>query len=264
VRPTTAACVPSRAAAASTPYCRPHAPWPPARSAAAARAPRRGRRPHAPLPPSGRRRVGPGSRRPPLCSAAPIQALAGAAGRAAAPRPRPAPEPQTLRRPSGTALNQRGTRRPRRVTARACRRTELFSVPRQRSGRGHPAGPPPPPQPLPGRPRLVPNALPHAHGSDAEGGAEGSGGAVGLAGKFGIGGSHPLRVRLGGRALQVAELRGARAAAGRAGGRGACGRLRGAQAVAGRVGHGVRGGARERRPLSARAAMGRAGGSKAC
>jgi hypothetical protein len=44
VRPTTAACVPSRAAAASTPYCRPHAPWPPARSAAAARAPRRGRR----------------------------------------------------------------------------------------------------------------------------------------------------------------------------------------------------------------------------
>jgi len=34
-------------------------------------------------------------------------------------------------------------------------------------------------------------------------------------------------------------------------------------AAAGRVG-GVRGGARERRPLSARAAMGRAGGSKAC
>jgi hypothetical protein len=173
--------------------------------------------------------------------------------------------PLSLRRPRGTALNQPGEAlEDRGGSPLACQRTEPFSVPRQRSGRGHPAGPPPPPQPLPGRPRLVPNALPHAHGSDAEGGAEGSGGAVGLAGKFGIGGSHPLRVRLGGRALQVAELRGARAAAGRAGGRGACGRLRGAQAVAGRVGHGVRGGARERRPLSARAAMGRAGGSKAC
>jgi hypothetical protein len=101
-----------------------------------------------------------------------------------------------------------------------------------------------------------------ARASDAEG-AEGSGGAVGLAVKFGIGGSHPLRVRLCGRALQAAELRGARAAAGRAGGRGACGRLRGAQAAAGRVG-GVRGGAREWRPRSARAAVGRAGGCGTC
>ena len=99
-------------------------------------------------------------------------------------------------------------------------------MPRQRSGRGPPAGPPPPPQPLPGRPRLVPNALPRAHGGDAERGAEGSGGAVRLA-------SNPLRVRLGGRALrlQAAELRGAWAAAGRACGCGACGRLRGVRGV---------------------------------
>jgi hypothetical protein len=41
-----------RAAAASNPCCRPHALGPPARFAAAARAPRRGRRPHAPLPPA--------------------------------------------------------------------------------------------------------------------------------------------------------------------------------------------------------------------
>ena len=83
-------------------------------------------------------------------------------------------------------------------------------MPRQRSGRGPPAGL--------AHPRLR-NPSPAARASDAEG-AEGSGGAVGLAVKFGIGGSHPLRVRLGGRALQAAELRGARAAAGRAGGRG--------------------------------------------
>jgi hypothetical protein len=126
-------------------------------------------------------------------------------------------------------------------------------VPRQRSGRGPPAGL--------AHPRLR-NPSPAARASDAEG-AEGSGGAVGLAVKFGIGGSHPLRVRLCGRALQAAELRGARAAAGRAGGRGACGRLRGAQAAAGRVG-GVRGGAREWRPRSARAAVGRAGGCGTC
>ena len=37
-----------------------------------------------------------------------------------------------------------------------CRRTEPFSVPRQRSGRGPPASPPPPSQPLPGRPRRMP------------------------------------------------------------------------------------------------------------
>ena len=41
---------PERLTAACTPRSRPHAPQPLARSAAAARAPRRGRRPHAPLP----------------------------------------------------------------------------------------------------------------------------------------------------------------------------------------------------------------------
>ena len=212
---------------------------------------------HAAHTPSGRRRVcGPGSRRPPLCSAAPIQALAGAAGRAAAPRPRPAPEPQTLRRPSGTALNQRGTRRPRRVTARACQRTEPFSVPRQRSGRGPLAGPPPPPQPLPGRPRLVPNALPHAHGSDAEGGAEGSGGAVGLASKYGIGGSHPL-------SLPRRACAAGCGAAGRKGGRGACRRPRGVRPTAGRAGGSGACGRRPRRGARAAAAE-RAGGHGAC
>jgi hypothetical protein len=235
----------ARLTAARTPHGRPRAQRPPlARPAADAAC-------GSVLTAAGRSRAPP--RTPPTRPACgsvptPIQALAGAAGRAAAPRPRPAPEPQTLRRPSGTALNQRGTRRPRRVTARACQRTEPFSVPRQRSGRGHPAGPPPPPQPLPGRPRLVPNALPHAHGSDAEGGAEGSGGAVGLASKYGIGGSHPL-------SLPRRACAAGCGAAGRKGGRGACGRLRGAQAVAGRVG-GVRGGARERRPRSTRAAGG--------
>ena len=110
--------------------------------------------------------------------------------------------PLSLRRPRGTALNQPGEAlEDRGGSPLACQRTEPFSVPRQRSGRGPGplAGPPPPSQPLSGRPRLVPNALPRAHGGDTEGGAEGSGDAVRLAG-------NPLRVRLGGRVLQAVEL----------------------------------------------------------
>ena len=165
--------------------------------------------------------------------------------------------PLSLRRPRGTALNQPGEAlEDRGGSPRACRRTEPFSVPRQRSGRRPLAGPPPPPQPLPGRPRLVPNALPRAHGGDTEGGAEGSGDAVRLAG-------NPLRVRLGGCALQAAELWGTRAAAGRAGGQGAHGRLRGVRPTVGCARGSGACGRRPRRGARA-AAAGRKGGSGAC
>jgi len=104
--------------------------------------------------------------------------------------------------------------------------------------------------------RLVPNALPRAHGGDTEGGAEGSGDAVRLAG-------NPLRVRLGGRALQAAELWGKRAAAGSAGDQGAHGRLRGVRPTVGRAGGSGAYGRRPRRGARA-AAAGRKGGSGAC
>jgi hypothetical protein len=209
-----------------------------------------GQRPPQPLKHPRRRGPGRGSSRRPLRSRhwpEPLGVL----------QPLARGWPLSLRRPRGTALNQPGEAlEDRGGSPLACRRTELFSVPRQRSGRGPLAGPPPPPQPLPGRPRLVPNALPRAHGGDTEGGAEGSGDAVRLAG-------NPLRVRLGGRALQAAELWGKRAAAGSAGDQGAHGRLRGVRPTVGRAGGSGACGRRPRRGARA-AAAGRKGGSGAC
>jgi hypothetical protein len=166
-RPTTAACVPARAAAASTPYCRPHALQPPARPTAARAL--RGRRPRAPPRTPARPAVGRTLRGRPCVPWPPARPAATRTPRSrphAPPRGRPcAPRPPPARPAADAAHTPRCRLRALQSAARsAAARAPLGRAPLGRphatrpqpvrtvaDGTCMPRGRPCPPRPPPAR-----------------------------------------------------------------------------------------------------------------